>query len=248
MKRSNFLYKCLFLQIIIIFFANTATAEVLGLAGFNGSSESKYGYVGAIIPINSNLGEQGFRVRLWGSYRDYDYDGSLVGGPTGTRTTFNGDGFGGQAALGYQWNFASTKITGYAGVAYKDIDISPDDPASDTEDDDVGARLALEIKRQLNNNWDASLIGAYTIVFDTYWVRLRPGYKFDNGLKFGPEVTALGGDDFDKQKYGVFLGGMKLGNLGITLSTGAERDSGDTDWYGGFLDENIIESLQDLIS
>jgi len=233
MIKSNFLYKCLFIQVIIISLANTATAEVLGLAGFNGSSESKYGYVGAIIPINSNLGEQGFRGKLWGFYQDYDYDGSLTGGPSGVRTSFNGEGFGGHASLGYQWIFASTKITGYAGVVYRDIDISPEDPGSDTEDDDVGARFQLEINRQLNNNWDASINGSYTAVFDSYWVRLRPGYKFNNGLKFGPEVTALGGEDHDKQKYGVFLRGMKLGNLGITLSTGAERDSGDTDWYGG---------------
>ena len=233
MKKSNYLYKCMLLQVIIIFFARSATAEVLGLAGVNGSDASTYAYIGAIIPINSNLGEQGFRIKLWGNYQDFDYDGKLVGGPTGTTTSFNGDGFGGQAALGYQWNFASTKITGYAGVVFRDIDISPDDPASDTEDDDVGARLQLEINHQLNNNLDASIIGSYTAVIDSYWVRIRPGYKFNNGLKFGPEVIALGGDDFDKQKYGVFLSGIKLGNIGVTLSAGAEKDSGDTDLYGG---------------
>ena len=117
----------LYISIVAVSFARVASAETLLLGGFSGSSESKYGYIGAIIPINSSIGEQGFRVKLWGNYQDYDYDGKLVGGPTGITTSFNGDGFGGQAALGYQWIFASTKITGYAGVVFKDIDISPDD-------------------------------------------------------------------------------------------------------------------------
>ena len=150
MKKPIFLCKYLFLQIIIIFSANTATAEVLGLAGVSHSDQSTYAYVGAIIPVNSTLGDEGFRVRLWGSYQDYDYDGTLVGGPTGITTSFNGDGFGGDLSLGYQWNFQNTTVTAYAGVALRDIDILPDDPASDTEDDDVGARFQLELNPQFS--------------------------------------------------------------------------------------------------
>jgi len=232
MKKSNILYKYLFLQVIVMFFANTATAEVLGLAGVTGSEESTYAYIGAVIPINSNLGEQGFRVRLWGSYQDYDYDGKLVGGPTGTRTSFNGDGFGGSLSIGYQWNFQSTTVSAYAGVALRDIDISPDDPASDTEDDDVGARFQLEINPQFSNNVDASLIGSYTAVFDSYWVRGRPGYTFTNGLKFGPEVVVMGDDDHDKQRYGAFLSGIKFANINVSVNGGYE-DGDDSGAYAG---------------
>ena len=169
MKKPNFMYKYLFLQIIIIFFANTATAEVLGLTGVSHSGQSTYAYVGAIIPVNSTLGDEGFRVRLWGSYQDYEFTGKLAGGPTGITTSHDGDGFGGDLSLGYQWNFQNTTVTAYAGVALRDIDISPDDPASDTEDDNVGARLQLELNPQFSSNVDASLIGTYTVGFDSYW-------------------------------------------------------------------------------
>lgn len=233
MKKSNYLYKCLFLQLIIMFFANTATAEVLGLAGVSHSDQSTYAYIGAIIPINSNLGEQGFRIKLWGNYQDYDYDGKLVGGPTGTTTSFNGDGFGGDLSLGYQWNFQNTTVTAYAGVALRDINISPDDPASDTEDDNVGARFQLELNPQFSSNVDASLIGTYTVGFDSYWVRGRPGYTFTNGLKFGPELVVMGGDDYDKQRFGAFLSGFNFGSVNVGINGGYEDGDDDDGAYGG---------------
>jgi len=232
MKKSDVLYKCLFLQVVAIFFANTAAAEVLGLTGVNGSEESLYAYIGAIIPINSTLGEEGFRVRLWGAYQDYEYDGKLTGGPTGTKTSFDADGFEGDLSIGYQWNFQSMRVSAYAGVALRDIDVSPDDPASDIEDDDVGARLQLEINPQLSNNIDAALIGTYTVVFDSYWVRGRPGYTFTNGLKFGPEIVVMGDDDYDKQRYGAFLSEIKFANINVSVNGGYE-DGDDSGAYAG---------------
>ncbi len=222
-KKSLFFF--LFLAVTL---SENVFAEVLGLAGFNGSEESLYGYIGVIIPINTTLAEEGFRVRLWGNYQDYEYDGNIGGTPT----SFDADGFGGSASLGYRWNFASTHVSAYAGVAFRDIDIEPEDPSSDTEDDDVGARFALELNHKLTSNVDASLIGNYTAVFDDYWVRLRPGYTFANGLKFGPEVIVQGDDDFDKQNYGAFLDGMKLGNIKVGIHGGYE-DADDDSAYAG---------------
>jgi len=224
-------FNCLLFILITMFaLAQVATAETLLLGGFSGSEDSNYGYIGAVIPVNSTLGDEGFRVRLWGEYQEYDYDGNIGGTPT----SFDADGFGGNFSVGYQWNFQSTTIAAYAGVALRDIDISPTDPSSDTEDDDVGARFQLEIYPQLSSNIDAALIGTYTAVFDSYWVRLRPGYKLPNGLKIGPEITVLGDDNFDKQKYGAFLSGIKLGNVKVGINAGYEDDDDDDgSAYGG---------------
>lgn len=234
LQQRRYLYFLLYILFPIVTFAPAASAETLLLGGFNASSQSQYGYIGAIVPIYSTLAGQGFRVRLWGSYQDYEFDGKLAGGPTGTPTSFDADGFGASLSLGYRWKFESGDVTAYAGIAYKDIDLSPDDPSSDTEDDDVGARFQLEINPQLSTNVDVSLIGSYTIVFDDYWARLRPGYKFANGLKFGPEVIALGGNDSsDTQQYGAFLDGIKFGSVKFGFHGGYEDSDDDSGAYGG---------------
>ncbi len=228
----------LFLIVTSVLLARTVNAENLYLTGINGNDDGEYyTYIGAILPVlGSSLDEDGSRIRLWGSYTDFEYDGSLVGGATGTATSFDGDGPGAEVAYGYRWSFLSNATaTTYVGFTWKDIDISPDDPNSDVEDDVFGVKFQEEIDYQINQNWDVNLIASFVAGYNSYWGRLRPGYTFSNGWKFGPEVALLGGDVYDKQRYGVFLSDIKLGNVGITLNIGDEEESSTSDnsVYGG---------------
>ena len=45
----------------------------------------------------------------------------------------------------------------------------------------------------------------------------------------------IGADVYDKQRYGVFLSDIKLGNVGISLNIGDEEESSTSDnsIYGG---------------
>jgi len=233
------IFSCfLFLIIATAALTRAANAENLYLAGFSGNDDDDYyGYVGAIIPsFGSTLSDDGWRFRLWGSYTSFEYDGSLVGGPTGIPTRFDGDGPGAEVALGYRYSFSPTvKSTTYVGMVWQDIDVDPTDPSSDIEDDNFGVKFQEEMDFQFTSNFDASLIASYTAGFeDTYWARLRPGYTFNNGWKLGPEVVFIGNEVFDKQRFGGFLSGINLGNFGIGISGGYEQEGSTSDdaFYG----------------
>jgi len=220
---------------VVLMVANgSVMAESLLLGGYSGSThDSQYGYIGGIIPIGGGLWEDGWRIRLWADYVAYDYD--KTDDPTGIKSEIDADGFGGSAGLGYRWNMDSnTNVTAYANVVYRDIDLDPDDPTNDSADDDLGARMQLEINHDFGNRWNTSLMGSYTVVFDSYWTRLRPGYRLDNNLTVGPELVLLGGEKYDKQKFGAFVKGFNLGNFKLGLAAGAERErGGDIGAYGG---------------
>jgi len=238
-QQKRIIGSLLFLIVTSVLLARTVNAENLYLTGINGNDDGEYyAYIGAIFPVlGSSLGEDGSRIRVWGSYTDFEYDGSLLGGSSGVSTSFDGDGPGSEVAYGYRWSFLpNATATTYVGIAWKDIDISPDDPNSSTEDEVWGFKFQEEIDYQINQNWDVSLIASAVAGYHkAYWGRLRPGYTFSNGWKFGPEVVLIGGDVYDKQRYGVFLSDIKLGNVGITLNVGDEEESSTSDnsIYGG---------------
>lgn len=217
--RSNLLFSFF---ILLFCFCRPSFADNLLLGGFTGStSGSQYGYIGAVIPINSTLSGEGFRLRLWANYLTYEYDKTST-------IEIEADGFGTEAAVGYKWNFDQTHITGYVGGVYRDIDLDPDDPSNSTADKDFGLKLHLHVVHDFNNVWSANVIGNYTTNFDTYWTRFRPGYKLSNGLIIGPEITLLGGEVWDKQKIGAYVKGFKLGNVGVGLNAGVERAASES--------------------
>jgi len=215
--------------ILLSCFCRLSFADTLLLGGFNGStSGSQYGYIGAVVPINSALSEEGFRLRFWGNYLAYEYDQTR-------QIEIDADGVGTEAALGYKWNLDQTRITVYLGGVYRDIDLDPDDPGNSTADKNFGFKSQLEIEHQINSVWSANIIGSYTTNFDSYWSRFRPGYKLNNGLKIGPEISLLGGEVWDKQKFGAYLNGFKLGNIRVGFNAGAERSASESgvDPYAG---------------
>lgn len=233
------IFSCLLVLIITTgALTRAASAENLYLAGFSGNDDSDYyGYIGAIIPaFGSTLADDGWRFRFWGSYLAFEYDGLSAGGATGTPTTFEGNGLGAEAAMGYRWSFsAKGKSTTYIGLTWRDIDVDPTDPGSNVENHNLGLKIQEEINYQLTNNIDVSLIASYTGAYDdAIWGRFRPGYTLNNGWKIGPEVILISGEVFDKQRYGAFLSGIKLGNLGIGISAGNEEEASTSDsaFYG----------------
>jgi len=96
-------------------------------------------------------------------------------------------------------------------------------------------KIQEEIVYQLTDNVDISLIGSYVANYDDpYWGRFRPGYTFNNGWKVGPEIILLGGEVWDKQRYGAFLSGIEFGNFGFGISAGHEEEasSSESAFYG----------------
>jgi hypothetical protein len=89
----------------------------------------------------------------------------------------------------------------------------------------------------LDFSHNLGLYGAasYSSANSTYWARIRPGY---NAKKFiiGPEFTALGGNSYDQQRYGVYVGNLAItNNLKLELNAGHSEAArrGNSGFYGG---------------
>ena len=237
---------CLFFLLATTgFMTRAATADNLFLAGATVSEEdSAYAYIGTILPIlGSTLGSDGWRIKLWGSYNSFEYDGKLAGGATGVATRFDGDGPGAEASIGYRGSFLESGVsTFYLGVAYRDIDIDPDDPSAEADEENLGLKIQEELSYDFTDHFTASALGSYTFGFNSaYYARVRPGYKMDNGWKIGPEAVFLGGEFHDKQKYGAYISGIKLGNIGLGFSVGHEdKSSSDDDGIYGSVSFSLV--------
>ena len=192
------------------------------------------GTSGPFVPINGDLDADGWLVRLWVEGQTFDYDTELIGVPGDTE--IDADGYGLEAAVGYQWSDVfgdgSSQASVYIGGKYRDLDLDPNDPGSDADNEDTGVKGQLELTSEVSDAWNVSLIGSYTHNIEDYWVRLRPGYRYSDSLTIGPEFVALGGDEWDKQQVGLFSDGYEF-FAGTTLgfNAGAEREASTDDYH-----------------
>ena len=197
--------------------------------GYDTTGDDHYGYAGASIAPFGSIHEQGWRIRVFGFGAGFEYAGP------GGRTT-NATGGGGSASIGYDWRFDGLRITTYVGGAARHFDTSPENPSSSLEDENVGLPVQVESNYRLSQQLGINVIGLYTFFYDTYWTRVRPTIWLAwRDLRAGPEFTFLGGDEWDRQRYGAFVSGFQVGRLNIGLKGGVEYDSREheTGGYGG---------------
>ena len=227
------LKKTVYLAMVALLWAGTAHAQQANdekavlFWGYDTTGDDHYGYVGAAIAPFGSINESGVRLRFFGYGANFDYDAS----PDREATGGGGGGY-----LGYSHRTENLSLPGYVGAEGRGFDIDPSDSRSDLHDENVGLPLLAELDYSFSERFSVSALANYTFLLDTYWTRLRPTFSLGwQNLRAGPEVTAYGGDEWDKQRYGAFLSGFRLGGVDIGVKVGAEYDSRDneTDAYGG---------------
>ncbi len=153
---------------------------------------STYAYDGVVVALNGDLTRDGFMVRLYGSYVQYDLD---VG---------HGTGWQGDAMIGYKFSRGPVWGSIFIGVDSQDYDLSPDDPTSRVRGNETGFKVAGDLSTAYGSPIYASIAGNYSTAFDSYWARARVGVHRDR-LTWGPEYAVLGNIDFDAQRVGGFV-------------------------------------------
>ena len=180
-----------------------------------------YGYGGLITPIpwlgnTGSLAQDGFLFRLWGFGQRIKYSRE------GT-STVEASGGGVEAGLGYQVVRPGWRVSGYASYVFRSFDLSPDDTRTELRRRH-GVRLQIEGYVDLVSNLGIEAQFNYTANWNTYWTRVRPYYRFFGDFRAGPEFTFLGGNEFDRQRYGAHVAGLTLGPANLSLGVGADRD------------------------
>ena len=202
-------------------------------SGFDMVTDASYSFQGLVVALNRDIGRDGFVLRLYGSHVDYEYDTPAV--PNGV---VDGDGWQGDAMIGYKVTRGNIWAAAFIGVDYQDHDLTPDDLANPVRGSEVGFKIAADIASlRYGSPLYFSLGGNYSTAFDSYWARARVGLN-QGHMTFGPEAITMGSDSFDAQRLGAFVmfdvSLVPSMPIEVTLSGGYQfLDDGNGGSFGG---------------
>ncbi|PWB39172.1 MAG: hypothetical protein C3F19_16940 [Rhodocyclales bacterium] len=208
-------------MIIMLGSGQVAARDVLLLAGYSGSTLGNYGYLGTIMPISSPyLYKDGWLLRLWFAQANFTYLSVLGQDIRGKASEI-------EASVGYRTYLGdkNNRLSIYIGGVHRNARLSPDDPYSHMEERRNGARIQGDLFLRPTTNLDFSVMGSHTTHIGDKWLRIRPGYVFEERVIFGPEVVFIRGDAYNRRRVGIVLESVPLGrNAELTFSAGRERD------------------------
>jgi hypothetical protein len=208
---------------------NSARAvESLFLAGAEASADSQYAFIAAIIPFpGSGLGN-GWVQRYWLEWLTYEYESH--------DRVIEAESPGAEAALGYQKSHAGGYYGAYAGIYYRDIELSPDDPTANTRGSQTRFRAQAEAEQAIAVAWRVNGIVSYVFVQESYWGRARLLRTLKGPLSAGVEFIAHGDPDYKAKQVGLVLTGFEPAprlNLGFKIGASKIEDR-STEVYVGF--------------
>lgn len=208
-----------------------AQDSTVAFGGVDARESTYYGYLGVRHHLSGHLTDDGFLLRAFGLYGQYDYDSTIS--PSGE---IDADVAAFDAMIGYQKKALNNDVylRAFVGPEYEDHDLSPNNPFDKNRGGDFGVKFQGEIETSYLSPYYGSLITSYGTAKDRYWMRLRGGYNY-NGFIFGPEGVVTGDEEFSEQRIGAFLTIFGKGPVGVSVSTGYSRSDdnrGDESIYG----------------
>jgi len=171
----------------------TSTAVFSGVdAGPNGNAF----YLGAITALNGDFARDGVLLRGLGVYGNYNYL-ATTGEIHGRYSLFD-------EMIGYQLIRPGVRIAGYVGAEQQSHDLSPSVPSNRVAGTEIGFKVAGDVTLGYGQPLFLNLAGSYSTAFETYWSRLRIGYKVDR-FTFGPEALLSGNEGSDARRIAGFV-------------------------------------------
>ncbi len=197
--------------------------------GETGSEYSNYGSLGVIGPTPGYSIAHGWNARIGIEGLTYRYEQN--------NADIDATAFGANAALG--WSESTEKFWGNisAGPAWRNTDLSPDDPNSDSSGDKLSLNITAIGDYNVDESWKVSAIVSYSAFIDNaFWNRLRVMHRLSGDVFVGPEAVWQGSDEYRATKFGLAVTGIKLGERGdIGFKAGISKSKDiDAAPYAGF--------------
>lgn len=201
-------------------------------AGVDVTDDSSFVYLGGFHALNGDLDLDGYLIRASVGYGDFDYNTVAV-----TGLGVDGDAFAADLMGGYQHYFWDNtfRFSGFVGIDYQNVDVSPNDPGNTATGSETGVKGLLDLTAMLSENVDMNANVSYSTAFETYYGSATVGYDF-GPLTLGPEITFLGNEEYDQQRFGARVSDINVGNVfGLSLNAGHAEGSGTADdsFYAG---------------
>jgi len=178
------------------------------------TQNSRFADVNGTFAPTGSLNQSGARLRVDGVAGTYSYQSTETGG------TVHGAQESGAALAGYEWIDPETSVAVYAGGDFRHDTLSIPDPSNPVIGSSFGLKASGEFNTRPTASTDVSGYASYETNKSAYFTRLRAGYLIAPNLYAGPEVAALGDAFFNQERVGLYLGGMKFGNVRFALASG----------------------------
>jgi hypothetical protein len=179
----------------VLMAAPASAADRLLLSGGEYSEAAYYGYTGVILPGPGRKDGQGLMQRYWVDRVGYEY----VGGPGLVKA----EAWGAEAALGYGTSSAAGWSSVWLGARYSDTSLSPDDRGATARGSQVGAKVQVELERNLSPRWKLGAAASYITTQQSYWFRARSMHRATQSASFGLEAIAIGNDETESTAVGL---------------------------------------------
>lgn len=163
------------------------------------------------------LAEDGFRMRVTGGGGQYRYQGVIDREPV----SIYGTSAFGDLLVGYQMGLGRLTLKAFAGATFDGQLLDPWDDANRLGGAATGAKLVVESWLNITPALWTQLDASYATANETYYSRLRVGYRVLHGLSLGLEGGSFGNITGDSARAGIFaryewLGGEISASGGVS--------------------------------
>ncbi len=171
--------------------------------GGEGRANLLYGYIGTVISIDRHdLGSDGWLVKAVAGYGEYKYSkASAIDG----KGHLHGKVTNAEIEIGYEWKYNQHLLSVFLGPDYQRNTTNHHDPGNLSRGTKWGGQAGFEFITDPSQFFNAEFDSSYSTANRHFHVRLRPGFKFWDRVRFGPEVSFSGSRSYNEQHVGGFV-------------------------------------------
>lgn len=169
--------------------------------GIEAAGRARSAYAGFTWAPFGLVQTDGWRLRGTTGYGAYAYTGRI----DSVDSTIRGAVSFGDVLLGYQVGLGALTLKAFGGVTFDSHDLRPFDPGNAVNDTAIGAKVALEAWLNLTSRAWASVDLSAATAHESYFGRLRLGYRVLDQVSLGIEGGAFGNAASDNGRGGGFV-------------------------------------------
>jgi hypothetical protein len=174
---------------------------------------------GGLLWSPEGLDRPGFTLKLLSGAGVYRFHSGALGTEVVARQ------FTAFALPGWRFIYESLQVTAFAGLDVQEHQLTPDDVASRLRGRLVGLRSGFDLWYEPVSNAMLAADASASTVGRSFSARVAAGWRLLDTLYLGPELHALGSDNYRQFRAGIHATGFRTGPVEWAASTGWAADS-----------------------
>lgn len=177
---------------------------------------------GGFLWSPAGLSNEGLTLKILLGSGLYRYRSGALGG-----VEVMGREVSGAAMPGWRFKYDNADLTIFAGLDAQDHRLFPDDPSSRLRGRHFGLRGGFDFWYQPSAVTMLALDASASSIAASYSARAAVGWRLFDALFVGPEAQAFACNDYEQQRFGLHMTGLKVGRYEFSAAVGHAWDSSD---------------------